>query len=203
MSSFLGNVFSLISKAVSGGVSVGSVALGALSEIKKLVRNFAGLGGDLGDRVNTVNQFWDTFDAQTGDHVDLVKDMPPDVEEALFDHIGNTGRILSLWAVGHYGTKPSAEQVEAVGDAISSALGPDTEDADPRPGPIGRADTVGDADTSDSEADESDAQAGDTLAAVSIARDRVHTSINTGLSGGTTEAFKALTLALADHALEK
>ena len=66
------------------------------------------------DKFERIKQAWAEFDLQTGAEKDIIKDIPADQEEILFDGLKDAGLILSLWAAGYYGEKPTPAQIQSV-----------------------------------------------------------------------------------------
>ena len=76
-----------------------------------------------------VREFWEEFDYRTGiGGVDLLRDLPEEVEERIFDGLKMAGVELSLYAIGYYtnGERPSVESLRQVGDYVSRAMAADT-----------------------------------------------------------------------------
>lgn len=68
---------------------------------------------------------WADFDTRTGlEGCNVIPNLPLRVAESLFDHIQGVGLILSLWAVGYYGTKPELPEVKAMVAAMLEVLQP-------------------------------------------------------------------------------
>jgi hypothetical protein len=118
MSLFTGliNAASQAVKALKGKPSITDVAGQAIGLLSAGVTFWSEFEG--ADAETRIRSAWDEFDARSGiDGPDVIRDLPPEAEERLFDGIKAAGLELSLWAAGVYGDKPGPE---AVSNAVAS-----------------------------------------------------------------------------------
>lgn len=95
----------------------------AIPEILSFWNNYKGM-----DAAARVREFWEEFDYRTGiEGVDVIRDLPQEIEERIFDGLKMAGVELSLYAIGYYtnGERPDAGELRKVGDYVGRALGAD------------------------------------------------------------------------------
>jgi len=108
-------------KMVGEKASIGQIAGYLLGQIPTIALDLAAFTG--ADKERRIRDAWEEFDARTGlEGADIIRSLPEDAEERLFDGIKTVGLELSLWAAGVYGQKPSEGEVLAVGKALSMSL---------------------------------------------------------------------------------
>jgi len=110
-----------LAKMVGEKASIGQIAGYLLGQIPMVALDLAAFTG--ADKERRIRDAWEEFDARTGlEGADIIRSLPEDAEERLFDGIKTVGLELSLWAAGVYGQKPSEGEVLAVGKALSMSL---------------------------------------------------------------------------------
>lgn len=110
-----------LGKMIGEKASIGQIAGYLLGQVPQVALDMAAFTG--ADKERRIRDAWEEFDARTGlEGADIIRSLPQDAEERLFDGIKTVGLELSLWAAGVYGQKPSEGEVLAVGKALSMSL---------------------------------------------------------------------------------
>lgn len=114
-----------VGKTIAGKTSLAQTALTVLQSIPAILADVQAYKES--DRFERIRQAWETFDDQLGvGGPDVLRDVPPEIEEQLFDGIKQAGLILSLWAAGYYAKdhqEPSADEIAAVSNAFLEVSG--------------------------------------------------------------------------------
>lgn len=108
-------------KNVSGGAKLTQVLGSIYSNLDEIIISIVTVAG--ANTETLVREAWQEFRNKTGTDLgalDVFRDIPPEVEEKMFNGLADFGEEMTLYFIGHYtnGVKPSETEFRAVMKSI-------------------------------------------------------------------------------------